>query len=611
MAAEDDDDGVTFFDDLLEETNLQPDSDDASAASKEDDLSDAASISSTETIDESNQRNSYWDPTVEITDSAEPEAANDSGQNEASERSSSADVTSTTPITQNGNNNSNEDNPKIPKGRSIAHFDIKDKTVHLISADIELGGAAVGAISLSAEKTDLKLVPEGTSVINDTATDIRRDSNTFDEYINPGTDLHDYWSPACMAIHGLNPNSPEILAAEGLNAVWDKFCKWVDHVVPDGQVAILVAWNGENCDLKWFWEITQAPNSPYCMPPKIKYFIDPYRLITKYTSMKVNPKHSKIESLELGSVWKFLFGRNFNGAHNSLVDSIGQTDIIIHEYVISFINRTNGIQLITDIFNKKQQDDWKKEMEPTRPVHAPWTEQTKENNIKWKESRQDQYDGPLGGPKCGPTNYIKDAVRNATSLACVFLAIVPLAFWTKVANLSNKYFYEDFVVETTAHDRDGKEKKKKFLKSCSDDTPGARHRGDKERIKYKWTPSFAICWVAILIIQGAHFGSHKRSSRKMWRSAPHGLSIPYIRNSMRLDAYEFARRSIHFADNAEQVPQGKEGYDALFKVKYPMDVMMNGIRKSWNVGKHVTVDESMIRYNGRAVSYVQYNPQKP
>ena len=43
MTAEDDDVGVTFFDDLLEETNLQPDSDDASAASKEDDLSDIPS----------------------------------------------------------------------------------------------------------------------------------------------------------------------------------------------------------------------------------------------------------------------------------------------------------------------------------------------------------------------------------------------------------------------------------------------------------------------------------------------------------------------------------------------------------------------------------------
>ena len=64
-------------------------------------------------------------------------------------------------------------------------------------------------------------------------------------------------------------------------------------------------------------------------------------------------------------------------------------------------------------------------------------------------------------------------------------------------------------------------------------------------------------------------------------------------------------------DGTNQGEQHKVEGIALFKVKYPMDVMMNGIRKSWNVGKHVTVDESMIRYNGRAVSYVQYNPQKP
>eukprot|EP00984_Skeletonema_dohrnii_P004810 scaffold1689_cov99-Skeletonema_dohrnii-CCMP3373.AAC.1 len=206
---------------------------------------------------------------------------------------------------------------------------------------------------------------------------------------------------------------------------------------------------------------------------------------------------------------------------------------------------------------------------------------------------------------------MKNIVRGAESLACIFLAIIPLTFWTQVAEWSDKYYYKDFVVETTAHDRDGNEKKQKYLKNCSKDTPGARHRGDKEKVKYKWSASFAICWVAVLIIQGAHFGSQKRSSRKMWRAAPHGLSIPYIRNSMRRDAYEFARRSIHFADNAKQVAKGRRGYDALFKVKYAMELMMEGIQKSWNAGKQVTIDESMIKYNGRAVSYVQYNPQKP
>jgi hypothetical protein len=49
----------------------------------------------------------------------------------------------------------------------------------------------------------------------------------------------------------------------------------------------------------------------------------------------------------------------------------------------------------------------------------------------------------------------------------------------------------------------------------------------------------------------------------------------------------------------------------LFKVKYALDVMMNGMKNSWTAGKHVTIDESMIRYMGRAISYVQYIPAKP
>jgi hypothetical protein len=38
---------------------------------------------------------------------------------------------------------------------------------------------------------------------------------------------------------------------------------------------------------------------------------------------------------------------------------------------------------------------------------------------------------------------------------------------------------------------------------------------------------------------------------------------------------------------------------------------MKGLRKSWNAGERVTIDESMIRYNGRAVDFVQYLPKKP
>ena len=39
--------------------------------------------------------------------------------------------------------------------------------------------------------------------------------------------------------------------------------------------------------------------------------------------------------------------------------------------------------------------------------------------------------------------------------------------------------------------------------------------------------------------------------------------------------------------------------------------MIKGMQKAWTAGRHVLIDESMIRYMGRAISYVQYIPAKP
>ena len=39
--------------------------------------------------------------------------------------------------------------------------------------------------------------------------------------------------------------------------------------------------------------------------------------------------------------------------------------------------------------------------------------------------------------------------------------------------------------------------------------------------------------------------------------------------------------------------------------------MMKGMHHAWVSGKHVTIDENMIKYMGRAVSFVQYMPAKP
>jgi hypothetical protein len=88
--------------------------------------------------------------------------------------------------------------------------------------------------------------------------------------------------------------------------------------------------------------------------------------------------------------------------------------------------------------------------------------------------------------------------------------------------------------------------------------------------------------------------------RKMWQKTPYGLSLPNVLNSMSRDVYEFLWRNLHFTDNYKQQPEGEgsEGYDPLFKVRYPLDIIGKGLRKVWTAGQHVTIDESMIKYCG-------------
>ena len=135
--------------------------------------------------------------------------------------------------------------------------------------------------------------------------------------------------------------------------------------------------------------------------------MDPYRVISSFKSCPLHKSKSKLEGYDLSSVWKFIKdGSNLNGAHNSLVDVKAQTDILINKMFVPFINRTASIQTVDTIFSATQQKDWRTELEPERPVHSPWIEQTKENNFEWTPPANDSYTGFAGGPLVGPTTYV-------------------------------------------------------------------------------------------------------------------------------------------------------------------------------------------------------------
>jgi hypothetical protein len=94
--------------------------------------------------------------------------------------------------------------------------------------------------------------------------------------------------------------------------------------------------------------------------------------------------------------------------------------------------------------------------------------------------------------------------------------ILPLSFFQQVTKMTDKYYYRDWVMEKEQLDRDGNVKKKKILKACTAETPGARHRARKDTsYSFTITVGYVIAWIGLLVLQGAHFGSDKQTAKKM------------------------------------------------------------------------------------------------
>ena len=170
----------------------------------------------------------------------------------------------------------------------------------------------------------------------------------------------------------------------------------------------------------------------------------------------------------------------------------------------------------------------------------------------------------------------------------LFFFTIPLSFFHKIRYWSNKYCYEDWVEAKIGLDRDGKPKKRRYLKHVptelvagrrtkkrrrkrrtppqnkrqrcgekqpedqrekEDEPPELLHRGDKEKKKFKITTGFVICWIGYFIYLGALFGSNKPGGDVLYAGGAYGINIPLLRNVMVRDAYAFMRRFIHFCDN--------------------------------------------------------------
>jgi len=175
------------------------------------------------------------------------------------------------------------------------------------------------------------------------------------------------------------------------------------------------------------------------------------------------------------------------------------SDIFLHQSFLPYIDRKFSIQPIDLIFTATQQNAWKEDMEPIRPLHEPWIELSQDDDITWTPGGEDSYTGSSGGGLAQPNVGMAETARTASILADLLLFIVPLTFFQAVAKYTKKYCYQDWVVEKFAKRRDGSTKEVRHFIDVPRNlhgTPytGRRHRANKERKKYKITTKYIIYW---------------------------------------------------------------------------------------------------------------------
>ena len=83
-------------------------------------------------------------------------------------------------------------------------------------------------------------------------------------------------------------------------------------------------------------------------------------------------------------------------------------------------------------------------------------------------------------------------------------------------------------------------------------------------------------------------------------------------NAMTHDAFRQLKEYIHFVDSDKLWPRSDSRWNPLQKIKPVLDVIIRSLQKcGWSLGQTICIDESMVKYKGKFVSFVQYMIAKP
>ena len=493
-----------------------------------------------------------------------------------------------------------DEETKKARKKSLVYDYIREGKAVFISLDLEHGGENCGITQLSAQIFRLcrdSVVKE--NKVKPPYDDIFIEEE-FNEYVKPPQDAE--WNEHTIAITGLGPTDQRIMEADSIEIVWGRFVAFINKYVPKTTRGIIVAWNGESCEMSWLYKLTQAQGSTLNFPARVNFAMDPYQIIKKRESCKMNKKHSKLSSYQLSSVYKHVTGEDLEGAHSSIVDVRAQTKIVCHEDFRKMFALKDSVKFISNIFSCKLKLSAEKSMEATRPVHGNWKA---DNDAEiWTIPQQYKYSGgSQGGGLCGPSAKVSQiASDRSTTVTDIWLSYADKKLWKYISECSQKYANEDWV-QCVGNGADCR------LVPCRHNDENARHRQVGTR-SWDFTPGFIIAWHGILMFHGATAGDNMPISSN-WESPPFGCYAPWIQNTMSKNAFEAVQRFIRFVKEEQSHKKGDDNYDPLYKVRQAMKMVMGNLTKNWGAGERITIDESMIKYMGRSICFIQYNPKKP
>lgn len=202
-----------------------------------------------------------------------------------------------------------------------------------------------------------------------------------------------------------------------------------------------------------------------------------------------------------------------------------------------------------------------------------------------------------GGPPTGPTQRAQSRTMRE-----VIQTVFDWGYLGKMAKWTNEY--------GTMHWLKPKSPGSKKLVYCSAKDPETRHRWAAGKGKKRWFDATAGSMMVFLGVLIAMSAMRTRHHGQVWATT-HSTRVPWVANAMPLDAFRQHLRYVAFGDYRNRPDTKDPMHDRLWRVRSLLIYFKKVFQQMWTLGKHIAVDESMIKYSGRAISFVQYMPAKP